>query len=111
MNILLLQTFSTNIEIKLIKLFPVLLPLAFGTSWGAEKIGLNLKTFPLYFYRSASFYVMRTDSRDRFGTPLEKRFTKKEIYKMMKQSGLERIKFKNIIICNFKLIKASLCLY
>ena len=61
----------------------------------SEKIGLNLKTFPLYFYRSASFYVMRTDSRDRFGTPLEKRFTKKEIYKMMKQSGLERIKFKN----------------
>jgi hypothetical protein len=38
---------------------------------------------------------MRTDARDRFGTPLEKRFTKKEIYKMMKQSGLEKIKFKN----------------
>ena len=60
-----------------------------------ENLGFGLKNFPLYFYRSKSFYVMRTDSRDRFGTPLEKRFTKKEIYKMMKQSGLERIKFKN----------------
>jgi SAM-dependent methyltransferase len=60
-----------------------------------EKIGFNLKNFPLYAYRYSSFYVMRTDARDRFGTPLEKRFSKKEIYKMMKESGLERIKFKN----------------
>ena len=59
-----------------------------------EKIGFNTKKFPLYFYRNKSFYVLRTDSRDRFGTPLEKRFTKKEIYKMMKQSGLHKIKFK-----------------
>jgi SAM-dependent methyltransferase len=60
-----------------------------------KKIGFDLKNFPLYFYRSRSFYTMRTDSRDRFGTPLEKRFTKKEIYKMMQQSGLEKISFKN----------------
>ena len=38
---------------------------------------------------------MHTDSKDRFGTPLEKRFSKKEIYKMMKSSGLEKIQFKN----------------
>jgi SAM-dependent methyltransferase len=58
-------------------------------------IGFDIKNFPLYSYRSKSFYVMRTDARDRFGTPLEKRFTKKEIYQMMVQSGLEKIKFKN----------------
>ena len=58
-------------------------------------IGFDIKNFPLYSYRSKSFYVMRTDARDRFGTPLEKRFTKKEIYEMMVQSGLEKIKFKN----------------
>ncbi len=39
---------------------------------------LNFKNYPLYFYRKSSFYVMRTDSRDRFGTPLEKRFSKKK---------------------------------
>ena len=38
---------------------------------------------------------MRTDALDRFGTPLEKRFTKNQIYLMMKLSKLERIKFKN----------------
>lgn len=60
-----------------------------------EKMGYNLNNFPLYFYKSSSFYVMRTDSRDRFGTPLEKRFTKKDILKMMEKSGLEKIQFKN----------------
>lgn len=60
-----------------------------------KKIGIDFKNFPLYSYHSRSFYVMRTDSRDRFGTPLEKRFSKKEIYKMMQKSGLEKIKFKN----------------
>ena len=59
-----------------------------------EKIGYNLHNFPLYFYRSSSFYVMRTDARDRFGTPLEKRFSKKEIFNMMVESGLEKIRFK-----------------
>ena len=37
---------------------------------------------------------MRTDSRDRFGTPLENRFSKKKIFEMMKMSGLEKIKFR-----------------
>jgi ubiquinone/menaquinone biosynthesis C-methylase UbiE len=58
-----------------------------------EKIGLEVKNIPLSFYRNKSFYVMKTDSRDRFGTPLEKRFTKKQIYSMMIDSGLEKITF------------------
>jgi hypothetical protein len=36
---------------------------------------------------------MRTDSRDRFGTPLEQRFTREEIYSMMISAGLTDIKF------------------
>ena len=60
-----------------------------------EKIGLNFHNFPLYFYRNLSFYVMRTDSRDRFGSPMEKRYSKKKITLMMKNAGLEKIKFKN----------------
>ena len=62
-----------------------------------EKIGLNSKNFPLHFYRNLSFYVMRTDSRDRFGTPLEKRYSKNEITKMMQSAGLEKIKFKDSV--------------
>ena len=38
---------------------------------------------------------MRTDSRDRFGTNLEKRYTKKQIIDMLKKAGLHRIKFSN----------------
>ena len=36
---------------------------------------------------------MCTDSLDRFGTKLEHRFTKDEIYIMMKNLGLTKIKF------------------
>jgi SAM-dependent methyltransferase len=59
-----------------------------------KKIGFDFKNFPLYFYSDLSFYVMRTDSRDRFGTPAEKRYSKDQIYKMMKKAGLVKIKFK-----------------
>lgn len=62
-----------------------------------ETIGINLENFPLNSYRHTSFYVMRTDARDRFGTPLEKRFSKKEIFIMMNKAGLERIKFSNLV--------------
>ena len=38
---------------------------------------------------------METDALDRFGTKLEKRFTKKEIKEMMHESGLSSIEFKD----------------
>ena len=62
-----------------------------------EKIGLDFKNLPLHFYRNLSFYVMRTDSRDRFGSPMEKRYSKNEIRQMMTSAGLEKIKFKNSV--------------
>lgn len=58
-----------------------------------EKIGLRVDNWLLSSYRKTSFYTMRTDSRDRFGTPLEKRFTRNEILKMMQKAGLNNIKF------------------
>ncbi len=60
-----------------------------------EKIGLNVDNWILSSYRKTSFYTMRTDSRDRFGTPLEKRFTRSEIKKMMQDAGLDDIQFSN----------------
>jgi len=56
-------------------------------------IGLNPSSLPLSFYRDTSFYTLRTDSRDRFGTPLEQRFSKKEITKMMHSAGLVKVTF------------------
>jgi len=62
-------------------------------AWGLEKLGLKAESFPLWYYRNRSFYFMRTDALDRFGTRLEKRFTKAEIGEMMENCGLENIVF------------------
>jgi len=58
-----------------------------------EKMGLGVSGVPLSFYRRHSFYTMRTDARDRFGTPLEHRFSKAQIRGMMERSGLGNICF------------------
>jgi len=50
-------------------------------------------SWPLRFYADRSFYVMRTDALDRFGTKLEKRFTKQQITAMLQASHLEDIRF------------------
>jgi len=59
----------------------------------AELVGVNVEHFPLSSYRDKSFYSMRTDALDRFGTRLEQRFTQKEITAMMLASGLNDIRF------------------
>jgi SAM-dependent methyltransferase len=58
-----------------------------------EKLGLQVHGVPLSYYRQHTFYTMRTDARDRFGTPLEHRFTRREISSMMKDAGLVNIVF------------------
>lgn len=58
-----------------------------------EKAGVRVDNFPLSAYRSRTFYNMRSDALDRFGTALERRFTRAEITAMMERSGLERISF------------------
>jgi len=60
-----------------------------------EKLNFNVSNFPLSSYKNLSFYTMRTDALDRFGTRLEQRFTRKEIKNMMLNAGLENIEFSN----------------
>jgi ubiquinone/menaquinone biosynthesis C-methylase UbiE len=76
---------------KCIALF-VYFPLA-RTANLLRGLGLNVKNFPLSSYRNTSFYTMQTDALDRFGTRLEKRYTKSEMKAMMEESGLEKIHF------------------
>ena len=59
------------------------------------KFRVDTKKFPLSYYKDKKMYILRNDSLDRFGTTLEKRFSKKQIFEMMKNSGLESIKFSN----------------
>jgi SAM-dependent methyltransferase len=61
----------------------------------SEKIGINVNNFPLNDYRLKDFYFMKTDALDRFGTRLEKRFSKDEITKMLKDAGFKDINFSN----------------
>jgi len=68
------------------------LPLA-RLSLVLESAGLDVSNVPLSYYRSRSWYTMRTDSRDRFGTPLEKRFSRSEIHEMMEMAGFSEIRF------------------
>ncbi|HEY9634154.1 MAG TPA: class I SAM-dependent methyltransferase [Coleofasciculaceae cyanobacterium] len=70
----------------------IYLPLA-KSSLLLEQLGINVDSMPLSQYRRRSFYVMRTDALDRFGTRLEKRFSKAEISQMMQRAGLENIVF------------------
>tara|TARA_B100002019_G_C21220238_1_gene574319 strand:+ start:23 stop:847 length:825 start_codon:yes stop_codon:yes gene_type:complete len=72
----------------------IYLPLA-RIAFFLEKLNLNVNNFPLTSYRNLSFYTMRTDALDRFGTRLEQRFTREEIKYMMQSAGLENIKFSN----------------
>jgi SAM-dependent methyltransferase len=55
------------------------------------------KKIPLQAYEDQSFYIIRNDSLDRFGTPLEQRFSKKEMQFMMEKAGLIEIVFSDII--------------
>ena len=70
----------------------VYIPLA-RTAALIEKLGFGVSWIPLSCYRDKSFYTMRTDSRDRFGTPLAQRLSRAEIERMMVSAGLSRIEF------------------
>ena len=55
---------------------------------GFKNLALSI---PLSEYANKSFFVIRNDSLDRFGTRLEQRFSKIQIIEMMKKSGLDEI--------------------
>ena len=56
-------------------------------------LGFDESFLPLSFYKDSSFYTMRTDALDRFGTKLEKRYTKDSMKELMSSCGLEKIEF------------------
>ena len=52
-----------------------------------------VKHIPLSYYVDKSMNIIRNDSLDRFGTPLEKRFSRDQIRQMMTACGLHNIVF------------------
>ncbi len=59
----------------------------------ARALGIDVSQWPLSAYRDRSLYTMRTDARDRFGTPLERRFTSRQIEAMLLEAGLTDVRF------------------
>jgi hypothetical protein len=59
----------------------------------AHKLGVNVEGLPLSDYKNKAFYFMKTDALDRFGTKLEKRFSRADITDMLTKAGFERISF------------------
>jgi SAM-dependent methyltransferase len=49
------------------------------------------KRMPLHGYQNRSFFMIRNDALDRFGTRLEQRFSKKQVIEMMEEAGLTDI--------------------
>lgn len=61
-----------------------------------NKFSPNLAAqLPLAYYSKTSFRIMQNDALDRFGTPLEKRFSKAEIRFILENLGLTNITFSN----------------
>ncbi len=74
--------------------------IAFSVYWPMAKLAKMLDamslmptSWPLAYYRDRSLYVMRNDALDRFGTRLEKRYSKNEIKQMLLESGFCRVTF------------------
>jgi len=60
-----------------------------------ERAGARVDLWPLSGYRRHSFYVMRTDALDRFGTRLEHRFTRAEIRQLLEDAGISHVTFRD----------------
>ncbi|MCS6832748.1 MAG: class I SAM-dependent methyltransferase [Flammeovirgaceae bacterium] len=57
------------------------------------------EAIPLFYYVNKPFNLVRNDALDRFGTPLEQRFSKKEVISMMESAGLSNIKVSEKMPC------------
>ena len=83
---------SIRLLITQIIAFIIYFPIArFG--YLLKKAGINVSQYPLIYYADKPFYFMKNDALDRFGTKLEKRFSKKEILEIFQESGFVDIKF------------------
>ena len=84
-----LKQFTCNL-IAVFVYYPFISISRFLFAIGLKKLANKI---PLAYYRNKSWNIVKNDSLDRFGTPLEQRFSKIEIEKMMLDSGLTDIVF------------------
>jgi ubiquinone/menaquinone biosynthesis C-methylase UbiE len=88
-----LPPFAKKIVCDFIAVFIYMPFVALGKIIKATIPGDFYRRVPLSYYMDKSFNIIRNDALDRFGTPLEQRFSKKQIDQMMRNSGLADIVF------------------
>ena len=71
--------------------FLIYLPLA-KISYFLNLLNIDVKNIPLSIYKDKSFYIMRNDALDRFGTKYEKRYSTKDIISLFNRTGFYHIK-------------------
>ena len=76
--------------------------IAFLVYWPLSRISLAVSSLgfkrlarllPLAYYADKNLYILRNDALDRFGTPLEHRFSRNEIQEMVTAAGYHRLRF------------------
>lgn len=82
--------FAVRLVLSQVIAIAVYYPLSKGSLF-LGKLGMNVANFPLSDYATRPFYSMRTDALDRFGTRLEKRFSRNELIEIFREAGLENI--------------------
>jgi len=75
--------------IAVVVYLPIIFCVRLLIAGGFKKTALEM---PLGAYHNKSFFIIRNDSLDKFGTRLEHRYSKQEIEEMMLNSGLVDIK-------------------
>jgi len=92
------RKFISNLPVRLktfvceVIAFFIYFPLA-RAAFLFERLGISPDLWPLAYYRNRGYYVMRTDALDRFGTRMEKRFSRQEIKAMLQSAGFTDIRF------------------
>lgn len=84
--------FRARLAVSAIIALLVYLPLA-RIARALDALGRDVTSAPLGYYRHRSFYVMRNDALDRFGTRLEQRFTRPQIRQMLQEAGFGDVTF------------------
>lgn len=66
-------------------------PIWIGRALDAAGYGELSRRLPLSYYQTKSFFIIRNDARDRFGTSLEHRFSRRDVIEMMQNAGLVEV--------------------
>jgi ubiquinone/menaquinone biosynthesis C-methylase UbiE len=82
-----LKSFTCDV-LAVVVYMPFIFWVKFLIAAGFKKTALRM---PLAAYHNKSFFIIRNDSLDKFGTKLESRYSKQQVVEMLQKAGLEEI--------------------